>query len=90
VSVETKAVVIPADTTSDQIDVMCPTGTVAVSGGLQTTDDNGFGELVSSWQSAAGTWSFVFRNDASGGGDDIGMTFSAVCLAVTPEPAPVP
>ncbi|MDX6554402.1 MAG: hypothetical protein QOD86_597 [Miltoncostaeaceae bacterium] len=88
VSIESKNETIPADTTSAQIDVMCPTGTVAVSGGLQTTDDNGFGELVSSWQSAAGTWSFVMRNDASSGGDDLGMTFSAVCLAVTPESTP--
>ena len=89
VTVETENQTIPADTTGLQVDVTCPTaGSVAVSGGFQTTDDNELGVLVSSWQSDTDTWSFVMRNGAAGGGDDLGVTFSAVCVAPTPNVVP--
>ncbi len=88
VTLETEDQTIPADTTGPQVDVTCPAGALAISGGVQTTDDNGLGELVSSWRSAPGTWSFVMRNDAGGGGDDLGMTFQAVCVAPTVAATP--
>jgi hypothetical protein len=87
ITVETEDQTIPADTTGMQVDVTCPDGGVAISGGFQTTDDNELGTLVSSWQSATDTWSFQMRNGASMGGDDLGVTFSAVCVGPTPPPA---
>jgi hypothetical protein len=89
VTVETEdETTIPAETTGNQVDVTCPAGTVAISGGFQTTGDNELGTLVSSWRSDSDTWSFVMRNGASSGGDDLKVTFSAVCVGPTPAAVP--
>ena len=88
VTVETEDQTIPADSTGLQVDVTCPTGAMAVSGGFQTTTDNELGVLVSSWRSDTDTWSFVMRNGAASGGDALGVTFSAVCVAPSPTAVP--
>jgi hypothetical protein len=77
---------IDPNSTGSQTDVVCPAGAVAVSGGVQTTTDSDGGEIVSSFQSEAGTWSFVMRNDDAD--DDLVVTYQAVCVAPTPAPAP--
>jgi hypothetical protein len=78
---------IDANSTGSQADVTCPAGAVAISGGIETTTDNDGGEIVSSFQSAAGTWSFVVRNDDAD--DDLVVTYQAICVApATPGPTP--
>jgi hypothetical protein len=79
VAVETEEQTIPQESTGPQADVSCPTGGIAISGGIQTTTDNGNGEVVSSFRSAEDTWSFVMRNDDAD--DDLVVTYQALCVA---------
>ena len=53
---------IDPSSTGGQVDVHCGTKDLAIAGGFDTTTDNGGGEIVSSFRSAPGTWSFVVRN----------------------------
>jgi hypothetical protein len=70
---------IDPDSTGTQVDVECGTNDLAIAGGFNTTTDSAGGQIVSSFRSAPGTWSFVMRNDDAD--DDLVVTYQALCVA---------
>jgi len=85
ITVETEDQTIPGGETGTPVEVTCPEGAVAISGGIQTTNDNISPVPLDSFRSAEGTWTFHVRN---GAGSELTLTYQAVCVAATAPATP--